>query len=531
MFLQRVANRGIRMGTLFERAAARNPETMLYLDHVLDIYPHLGSRFTVAEVADLIRDISSRLWSVGVRPGSRVAVYKSNNLDVTLLAFAAARIGAVPIPLSSALDAGTTVLLLRRAGRPFLVTDQAGFETLQPHSVVDAVARVVLATGSHCAAVAWDSLAGAERVPAVPRDPHHPTMITHTSGATGTPKLVLHTGASFEACLRPLLWAMAAVVPRRETFAFHIAFAHSRIVTALAFPLLRGFPVVLLAKGAPDHAAEVFARFRPGVVEAHPHSFTEWESLAEDPSAPFASVRLFGCAFDALRPRTVKRLLGASLRRAPIFVTAYGQSEIGPVVSRAFTRRRDVHEEGRCVGLAFPGVTQVRVVSRNGRPPSATDPGHIEVRSDGRARTYVGEDERFEQNITADGWWRMGDVGYRTKWGCLHLLNREVDVIDGFGSTLGAEDQLLSAMAQLTQVVILRAHHELPVPVVCTVDDLPLDTGAWKAASGGLPPMAQPVHLPTQRIPLTGTGKVKRRELAHLLAEERKTSRPAGPRN
>ncbi|KJY31874.1 long-chain acyl-CoA synthetase, partial [Streptomyces sp. NRRL S-444] len=114
MILQRIGNKGIRLGTLFERAARKHPSNVVILDHDLDIAPGLGRRATVAEVADLIDDMASRLWAADVRPGRRVVVYKSDGFDITLLACAVARIGAVPVLLSPKLDGETVAELVRR---------------------------------------------------------------------------------------------------------------------------------------------------------------------------------------------------------------------------------------------------------------------------------------------------------------------------------------------------------------------------------------------------------------------------------
>ena len=240
--------------------------------------------------------------------------------------------------------------------------------------------------------------------------------------------------------------------------------------------------------------------------------------LADDPREPFAGVKYFSSTFDAIHPRTIDRLLAASRRRFPVFAQLYGQSETGPIVARSYTRRRPEDSDGRCVGIPLPGMTDVRVVSRDGRPPTKDSPGHIEVRSDGRAVTYLGEQELYDRMVDG-GWWRMGDVGYRTRWGCLHLLDREVDLIEGFGSTLAAEDTLLARMAQLTEVVIVPSADGAPLPVVCTRDDRPLDLDAWREAAGGLPPMREPVHRKLCELPHTATEKIKRLELARLLTQ------------
>ncbi len=514
MFLQRIGNRGIGLGRIFERAAAKHPANVVVLDRALDVAPELGTRATVAEMADLVDDLAARLAAAGIGEGNHVVVHKSNGFDITLLALAAARIGAVPVLLSPQLDGDVVAALLRRVDRPYLVTDGAKLETALPASVFDDTAGVLLAAGYHQRAIALADLADSPRVPAVTRDPALPTLVTHTSGTTGVPKLAVHTGRTLQARYRPQASA-AAAVRRRRTVAIHVSFVHSRLVTALAITLFRGFPLVVLSDDAPEHVADVFARVRPGVLEAHPNSFMAWEELADDPRRPLAGVKFFSSTFDAIHPRTVARMLGASGHRMPVFAQLYGQSEVGPVVGRIFTRHRVA--DGRCVGRPFPGMTGVRVVSRTGRPATADSPGYIEVRTDGRVLTYLGEDERWAAQADG-GWWRMGDVGYRTRWGCLHLLDREVDEIPGFGSTLAVEDALFSSLHDLSEVIIVPSPDGAAVPVVCTKDDRPLNRAAWRAATATLPPMAEPVQWPLADLPQTATAKIKRLELARMLS-------------
>lgn len=517
MLLQRLGNRGIGLGSLFERAAARHPANTVFLDHDLDVAPEYGRRVTVSELADLVDELSARLYKAGVRPAEHVVIYKRHCFDIVLLACAAVRIGAVPVLLSPALDGTTVQELLKRIGRPTLVTDQASVETKLPAAALAQTERVLLASGQLAGIIALADLAGAPRVAPTPLPAGRPTLITHTSGTTGTPKLAMHTARTLQARYRPQACALAPIIRSRELVAIHVSFVHSRLVTALAIALLRGFPVLMLSDPDLARIGEQFARLKPGILEAHPNSFMEWEVLATDPRGPLSNVKLFSSTFDALHPRTVQRLLGASKRRGALFVQLYGQSEAGPTLFRAFTRRRSLEDDGRCVGMPFPGMTGIRVVDRDGKPPTATNPGYLEVRTDGRVVGYLGEPARYDQQVSDGGWWRMGDVGYRTRLGCIHMLDREVDLIEGFGSTLAAEDILFAKLDQLAEVVLVPGAEGAAVPVVCTKQDRPLDLLAWRAAAAFLPAMADPVQLRLADLPKTATSKIKRLELAKLL--------------
>src|SRR5689334_20032645 len=113
MVRNRIRKRGLYLGIVPETAAVKNGSTLLTLDHDLDVLPETGRRLTVAELADHVDDLAGRLWAAGVRPGEHVAIYKAANFDVWMLSTAVARIGAIPVTLSPALDGATVGALLR----------------------------------------------------------------------------------------------------------------------------------------------------------------------------------------------------------------------------------------------------------------------------------------------------------------------------------------------------------------------------------------------------------------------------------
>ncbi|MFG2334858.1 AMP-binding protein [Streptomyces sp. NPDC048604] len=515
MILQRIGNKGIRLATLFDRAAAKHPASPVVLDHDLDIAPELGRRPTLTEVAALIDDFAARLWAAGVRPRKRVVVHKTNGFDITLLACAVNRVGAVPVLLSPKLDGDTVAELLRRVDQPYLITDEAKLTEDLPAEVLTLAVQTLLTTGTYEGTTTFASLAGSPRVAPVVMPPDHPTLITHTSGTTGVPKLAVHTGRTFQSRYRPQ-GTVAKLVGPNEPVAIHVSFVHSRMFTALPISILQGHPVIILKEDEPEVVADLFSQVPPGLIEAHPNTFMRWEELVDDPRRPLAKVKYFSSTFDAIHPRTVHALLGASRRKGALFIQMYGQSEVGPIAGRTYSHKRGAEADGRCVGAPFPGMTGVRVVSRDGNPVSKSNPGFIEVRSDGRIVTYLGEHERWAKQVN-DGWWRMGDLGYRTKWGCLHLLDREVDRIDGIDSTLEIEDKLFARLPELTEAIIVPGPDGRAVPVVSTKDDKPIDPVAWRAAVADLPALAEPVLYRLEDLPQTATTKIKRLELIRQL--------------
>ncbi|KOV58627.1 class I adenylate-forming enzyme family protein [Streptomyces sp. MMG1121] len=513
-----ILKRGLHIGLLPEMAAAVNPSTPIALDHDLGVLPEAGRRLTVAQYAEHVDDLAARLWAAGVRPDERVVIYKTANADHWMLAAAVSRIGAVVVNLSPALDATTVGVLIERVGRPTLLTDGDKLDVLAEVPLADLTERVITSAGDRPGALSLGELAGAPRVRPVVRPIDEAAVITHTSGTTGIPKLVVHTARTQGLRLIPQ-WRLLGLMRRKETVAIHVPFVHSRMVAAMSLALLREYPVLLLRETDPAVVAEHFLEHRPALVEALPNSLMEWEGLTEDPRMPFASVKVFSSTFDAIHPGTMSKLLKASGRRGALFFQIYGQSEVGPAVGRAYFRHSAHKANGRCVGWAMPvGAAKVRVVSRDGKRPTEQNPGRIEVAWPGLAKTYFGEQERYDSNRKGQ-WWGTGDVGYFTRFGCLHMLDREVDMIPGVKSSLEIEDVVLSKLGELSELVVVQGPNAEAVPVVCTVDDKPLDLGRWRAAVAAFPQLADPVQIPQSELPRTATLKVQRLALARRFAQ------------
>lgn len=518
-------------GMLADLARAAGP-TPLRLDRPLALFPTDGVALTFGAVAGHIDDLTGRLHAAGVRAGDRVAMCKSSTVDLVLLAGAAGRLGAVPAMVSAAQPEEIVGELLRRLERPWLVTDAGTLERLRSVVPVAELARLVrdpvLVTdpAPPAGATSLVELAGAPAVEPVGQDPEAPTLITHTSGTTGVPKLTVQSRRSLGGQV-PQQKRMFRLFGFRGSMAMCVSLLHARMMSGFAVMAEMRMPTALLVDPSLDNVAAVLADFRPGALEAHPNIFIRWEELAGHPAQPLASVRLFVNGFDAPHPRTIATLLGASKRRFPLYAQGYGQTEIGLVTGRLYTKARAGHADSRCVGLAYTGFTRVRVAAVNGQRPSPTAPGHIEARSRGRALTYLGQDERFRGQVR-DGWWRMGDMGYRSRWGCLHLLDREIDRGTGLDSNLAVEDRLMERLDQLVEVVLVPGDG-LPLPVVCTKGDRPLDQAAWTDATADLPKLAEPWQCRFDDLPVTSTWKIRRPELTRRIAAGELPRLPVAP--
>lgn len=511
MILQRLANRGLHLGELFEDAARRNPYQRITLDQPLSVAAELGTELTAYTCANLVAGLAAALRDAGVQPTEKVVLYKSDNFDIFLIACAVSRIGAIPVLLSPELTSNVVAQLISRCAHPHLMGDQQTLTALTQSQRVEVASTLVVGgelTGTRRLESRSETKTYRFRRPHA----HLPMLITHTSGTTGLPKLVVHSAFTMRARYRPQALGALVLVRRRETVAVQVSFVHSRLVTAMAIVLRRGMPLVMLRNRPPVEFSDLLVRTHPGVVEAQPNSLVEWEQLATDTRAPLANLKLLSTTFDAIHPRTARVLLDASRRRNPLHVQLYGQSEVGPVAGRIASRRHADRGDWRSVGFAFPGMTAIRVVGGD----NAGQVGHIEVRTDGHALSYLGEDERFESQSNR-GWWRMGDMGQQTRSRQVYLTDREVDQIDGVNSTLEIEDLLMKRLGSLLEVVVLPDAQGRPTPIVVTKNGMAIDLRLWQQVTSDLPPLRDPIQMSMNEVPRTATKKVQRLALARQL--------------
>ncbi|MFD9069063.1 class I adenylate-forming enzyme family protein [Streptomyces lasiicapitis] len=501
--------RHLALATAPREATRRHGAIPIHLDRVLDLFPDATDSLTYTSFADLVDQAAGLLRGVGVAAGDHVMIVKRPNFDIPLLAFACARIGAVPVLVHSAVGFQALGVLVERAAPDVIVTDTF----TEVAGVLDSVpARIprwyVGERGEHGLSL-HDASALEILAPHIPRK-DSPQLVTHSSGTTGVPKLVLHTLHSFAGHAKPQIF-IGRLLRVKDPYLMCLSPVHARSMSGILAVLALGLPLGFMTTPEPHVAARMLTIVRPGAVETVPNAFIRWEETAEGQPELFAGVRLFISSFDAAHPRTIRILLAAAQPKAR-YVQAYGQTETGPVTVKSH-RLSGTCTHGRCVGRPVFGHTRIRVVDDAGRRVGRGTPGQILARSSGVTPSYLGSPDQ-----RVGGWWPMGDYGVLSKRGCLHLYDRMVDRVSGVASLLAAEDEILERLPELTEAVLIPLPDGPPVPLVCTRADAPLDLKAWRAATEGLQALAPPVHCHWADIPQTATWKVRRLEAARRLA-------------
>lgn len=359
---------GAPLGLLAQAQADAHGAVPLWLDRSLAIAPELGLELDWVQFAKLVADAAGWLHAAGARAGETVAILKAHNVDVVALAQASARIGAVPALIAPEFDPDTVAELLARLGNPLTVADRAA---IGRHGLAERgrLRRLVCVDGPGHGALGLDELRGASAPAPCCRLGDEVVAVTHTSGTTGTPKLIAHTGDSLAGQAAIQVLGGRLLLRRHDVIATCLTTAHARTLTGLGAIAAVGAPRLAMVDPDPAAAAVLFTRYRPSLIETFPNVFLRWEHLADRPHGPLANVRIFLSTFDAAHPRTIRRLLAGSERRLPVYAQAYAQSEVGAIAIGFRTRHAaGPTDDARHVGWPALALSRAAVAGRPGGP-------------------------------------------------------------------------------------------------------------------------------------------------------------------
>ena len=526
------------------------------------------SRVTYEEAAQRARAGAARLLQRGLRPGDRVVLLCENSPEWGLGYFAAQYAGATCVPLEHGSEPEQLAQLAGASGARFALISAE-----QRAAVGDALAAQIQAQGLEVELLDLVEETAprrkGEELPDLPLEnelvPRAPATLIYTSGTTGSPKGVLLGHEAFCKQVRAIASIFTvgsddrilSVLPLHHCFEFSAGFL---------LPLYGGATVTYLPETSAEGVRVGLEHVKPTLMIGVPALFEAWQRKVR------RQVKLRGAkaerAYEAalafhrgFRARTklnlgrrlfpdVHEAFGGDLRFAvsggaalPLEVSlefeglgidvyeGYGLSEAGPVLAACRPDEPRVHGS---VGPAIPGV-ELKI-----REPDGEGVGEILARSPSLFGGYDKDSEQTERALR-EGWLYTGDLGRLDEEGRLHVVGRLKDaIVDATGNTVHPDEveDLYSGCADIAELAVAgvpgKGGHELVGALV--VPQTEVEGGAqgarerireFVAARGEALPYAKRIktlHFTSRPLPRTHTRKVRRAEVARLLAEKANAS-------
>jgi fatty-acyl-CoA synthase len=491
-----------------------------------------GRSLTYAQIDGQATAMAAALAELGVEAGDRVAIVMPNWPEWLVGLFAAAKLGATVVPLNPRLSYHELKYQLRHAevSVAFAAERHAGVDYLQIFEDVLAELpdlQYLITVGKED--LWYDdrifqfedllSSGGARPAPAPPAIADDADLaMLYTSGTMGKPKGVrlshrtvvetaVRTGEALE--LEPADRVLVAV-PLFTIFGFSIA-----VGTVAA-----GATLVLQEQFEPASTIELLGREEITVIHGVPTTF---QLLMREPGfepSRFSRLRTGIVAGGPVSDDLIRRI-----RRWCDVQVAYGLTETGPTVT--MTRFGDAEEKRlTTVGRPLPGVEVKAVDFVTGALHGPEAVGEIAVRGPNVMRGYARMPAETARSFTPEGFFLTGDLGIIDEEGYVRIVGRSKETIVRGGYQIyprEVEDQLRAHPA-VDDVCVIGVPHDIMGELVCAcivpvegavitgeeVKDFARDT----VADYKIPDLVRFFDA----FPMTGSGKVKRRELERVVA-------------
>ncbi|MEK0081675.1 malonate--CoA ligase [Benzoatithermus flavus] len=377
-----------------------------------------GRTISYAELDAATARYARVLRAAGAEPGDRVAFHVEKSPQALFLYLASLRAGLVALPMNPAYQAGEVGYMLGNAEPAIFVTDPARIPELQPVAVQTGVKTVLTLD-----AAGQGSLpARAEAEPAdfepVPRGSDDLAAMLYTSGTTGRPKGAPLSHGNLASNAQVLVEAWGFGDQDVLLHALPIFHAHGLFV-ACHCTLLAGAAMLWLPRFDVQRVMELLPRAT--VMMGVPTFYTRLLDQPDFGPAQAAHVRLFVSGSAPLLAETHRAF---ERRTGQRILERYGMSEILMHTSNP------LHGERRpgSVGRPLPG-SQVRIVDEADRECKPGEVGAVLVKGPNVFKGYWRAPEKNEEEFTADGWFRTGDLGLMSEDGYLTLVGRAKDLV------------------------------------------------------------------------------------------------------
>lgn len=487
--------------------------------------------------------VAKGLLAVGVRPGDRVAVWMGNSIEWLVTFYAAAKMGAVLVPLSTRFKADEARYVLDQCKASHLILNDrfAGIDFLR---LLDEVAPGFRASGRStrlpalgtCLCVSADAQSHAglpnfaqlyaqgalisteqfvnARALLRPADPF---LIQYTSGTTAFPKGAVLTQRNFartgtEVGVRQQLTADDRFFSPAPYF--HV----SGTMHAFTAPLAHGCTVYSVEKYDLEIVLETICRNRCTAY----HGFNFFKDY-------FARRQEFGDRYDlSVLQRAWTTGTASDLARIEALgirvCSLYGLSETTGC-STICTPDDPAEVRARTVGRPLPGI-EICIQDRDGARAQLGhgEQGEICIRGWNVMSGYFNKPQETREAFDAQGWFHSGDLGSIDENGNVRFLGRLKDII-----RIGGEN-----LSPLEVENLLRRHVKVAEACVVGVPDARL--GEVCAAFVQLRPGCSAeeaeivsfcrAHIAGYKVPrhvrfvdgfpMTGTNKIRRVEVKEL---------------
>ena len=434
----------MNLGMLFARHARYRP------DHTAVVFE--DKRLTYLELNRNINKLANTMLGLGIKKDAKVATVLPNCLELLEAYWAAAKIGAVVVPMSTLLMEGALRSLLNDADAEMIITNHAFAKT------INALRPDLPSLRPGCCLTVdtapaegfqnYHSLTDAENAdePDVPEIGGNDAFnIMYSSGTTGLPKGIVHThdirmayGTSFATAFRV---APESVTLHAGAIVFNGAFVD------LMPTIFQGATYVLLSQFDPIEYIECIHKEKVTHVMMVPAQIVAMLNAPNFDPERLSSLEMIlalGAPLHLEHKENLNRLLPGR------FYELYGLTEGFVTV----LDKLDYPAKPASVGIPLP-LFDMKIVDESDSELPPNEVGEICGKGPILMPVYYKRSDLTEKAIV-DGWLHSGDLGYVDEDGFLYLVDRKKDMIISGGVNVYPRDieEVIVQHPQVNEVAV-----------------------------------------------------------------------------
>lgn len=377
-----------------------------------------GTTVSRAEFSEKVERTAAWLNAQGIGKGDVVAVWLVNRVEWIALLFAAARLGAVVAAVNTRYRSAEVAHLLKVSGAKLMVVE-AAFRSIDFAAILADIA------GDEVPALQKLAVVGADRIPApwpsvrfdafdrpyppaptTQQDVDLPVLLYTTSGTTKGPKLVAHSQRTLATHAASVARALK-LDPQRHSLLAMLPFCGTFGMTSLLGFIAAGATVHALDAFEAAPALKLLSERRITHAFGSDEMFRRILALTDEPR-PLPHLEI--CGFAAFQPGW-RELAAATEARGMKLFGLYGSSEVQALFSIA--RLTDSFSD-RIEGGGWPMSSDAKVRVRDtgsGALAAEGVSGEIEISAPSCFLGYFNNPDATREAITADKFFRTGDIG------------------------------------------------------------------------------------------------------------------------
>ncbi len=499
-----------------------------------------ATTLTYGQTQTQARALAAALYNLGIQEGDKVAIDLPNWPEFVVSSLAAANLGATIVPLNPAYSPHELQFMLRNSEASVAIAAER-FEGADNLELFERM-QADLPDLQYLVTVGEEDLWYDDRIfqfedlissgegkplPTQAIDPEEGVYaLLYTAGTTGKPKAVMLTHSNLvrtNAATAQVLGMSREDVVLVAVPMFNI-FGLGTLVAALS----AGASVVLMDKFDADESLAKISECGVTVLNGVPTMFV---MQLRSPMLDEVDLSSLRTGIVAGAPVSNELAREARERMVPDLEIAYGLTETSATVS---ITRAGSSEEKRSftVGSPLDGV-EIAVLGDDGAKLPVESVGELAVRGFNVMKGYYRQPDETRRAFTEDGFFRTGDLAMLDEEGYVHVVGRKKDTIvrGGYSIYPREVEDVLRLHPAVQDVVVVGVENEVLGELICACI-LPVEgaivTGdeikefcSGQVAQYKVPDLIRFVDS----FPMTGSGKVRRVELARMISAEQSAHR------